>query len=995
MIAPGTVLGRYTVRQPLGAGGMGEIYVAFDPELERAVALKVLPSDLASDADRLARFVREAKAASALNHPNILTVFDAGTHDQTRFLVTELVDGRTLREWSAEARPPLAELLDAIAQAASALAAAHEAGIVHRDIKPENLMLRRDGFVKVLDFGIAKLLAEAPPAPDGGASTDPQFRTQPGQILGTTRYMSPEQALGAAVDARSDVWSLGVVLYELLAGKPPFQGPTPMGTLAMIMGREPEPLERAAPGTPDAVCRVVERALRKQPAERPASAELASELRRVARELESGAAPESEARTATLAPAVAVVVEAPPTNLPAALSPIVGREREIEEVAGLLRAPAVRLVTLTGPGGTGKTRLALEVARALVAEYRDGVFAVDLSQLSEPGLVAAHVGHALGVREAGSAPMSELLSRHLRDRELLLVVDSFEHLLSAAPLVSELLSAAPALKVLATSREPLHLRHEREVAVEPLEVPVFGSLPPLDELERTGAVALFLERAQAARPWFALTAENARAVVEICRRLDGLPLALELAAARVKLLSPQAMLERFDQRLKLLTGGARDLPARQQTMRGAIAWSYDLLDDGERELLCRLAVFSGGWTLGAAEAVCGSAGLDVLDGIASLVDKSLLRQRGEEDGESRFRMLDLVREFALEQLEANGWGDEARGEHARYFLRLAEEAGPELRGAEQAVWLERVGREHDNLRAALSLLLERSPEEGVRLASALQRYWHIRSHYTEGLSWIERALETGAAAPSVRVRLLADAANMRWSLGDLEGAAFHARASLALARELGDQMAAALALNTLGLIAADDSRFEEARAHFEEVLALARAHDSKGFLTMALVNLGWVASQEKDYAASVRYFEQALDVAGRDRCTQRVANAFWNLGEVRFKLGEVEAARACYREALAKARQLGNAFTCAMCLDGFAAVAVEDGRLEAAAALAGAVEGQYEVLGVSLPPTSSAFRARYVEKLKAALEPAALERAWARGRAMGLEAAVAEALRSG
>jgi serine/threonine protein kinase len=317
MRAPGTTLGRYTIRQSLGAGGMGEVYLAFDPELERSVALKVLPDDLAEDSLRVARFVREAKAASALNHPNILTVHDAGTHGDTRFLVTELVDGRTLREWLDEGRPDLRSLLDVVAQAASALSAAHEAGIVHRDVKPENLMLRRDGLVKVVDFGIAKLTAA--PSLDTGASTAAQA-TQPGAVLGTVRYMSPEQARGGAVDARSDVWSLGVVLYELVSGAPPFAGENAIATLAAILERDPQPLEAVAPHVPAPLARLVDRALRKAPHDRVASAaELAAELRRIARELETGDAPEREAETAAFVPGAAsapAAPQSPPTNIP-------------------------------------------------------------------------------------------------------------------------------------------------------------------------------------------------------------------------------------------------------------------------------------------------------------------------------------------------------------------------------------------------------------------------------------------------------------------------------------------------------------------------------------------------------------------------------------------------------------------------------------------------------------------------------------------------------
>ncbi|HYC32038.1 MAG TPA: protein kinase, partial [Gemmatimonadales bacterium] len=619
-LAPNTRLGRYEIRAPLGAGGMGEVYLAADTLLGREVALKVLPPEFASEPQRLARFLREARAASALNHPHILTVYDAGEQAGTHFIVTEVVDGLTLRDWVREERPPLGELAEAVRQAALALAAAHRAGIVHRDVKPENLMRRRDGYVKVLDFGIAKALAR----PDSGGAADQRpALTQPGLVLGTVRYMSPEQAAGEAVDGRTDVWGLGVVLYELAAGRPPFGGGSPEATLVEIVSREPAPLSSLVPHAPEALCRVVERALRKGRGERYASAaEMAAALEAAVRApAQTGAAgaamPAGQAgrgHTTVRLSGVSVgaggearaAATTTPTNLPPRTSALIGRGRELAEVTSALRSPEARLLTLTGPGGTGKTRLAVEAGRELLGEFPDGVYAVDLSPLSNPELVASPVAEALGVAETPGGSLEDALARHLSDKRLLLVLDNFEHLLAGAPVVSTLLAAAPGLKVLATSRAPLRLSAEREYAVEPLEVPAFTSLPPTDELAQVPAVALFIERARQAKPSFALTAENSLAVAEVCRRLDGLPLALELAAARVKLLTPRALLDRLDHSLKLLTGWARDLPSRQQTMRGAVAWSYDLLDGAERAVLRRLAVFAGGCTLGAAEAVCGA-----------------------------------------------------------------------------------------------------------------------------------------------------------------------------------------------------------------------------------------------------------------------------------------------------------------------------------------------------------------------------------------------------
>jgi non-specific serine/threonine protein kinase len=995
MLSPGTHLGRYTVRDHLGAGGMGDVYLALDPNLDRTVAVKVLPDTLAADADRLARFVREARTVSALNHPNILTVYDFDRADATHFLVTEFVDGRTLRQWRDEERPPLVDVLDATAQAASALAAAHEAGIVHRDIKPENLMRRRDGFVKVLDFGIAKLVAEPSGGGDLGASTGPQVQTTPGMILGTTRYMAPEQALGTAVDARSDVWSLGVVLYELVAGRPPFDGPTPMGTLAMIVGRDPEPLDAAAPGTPEAVSRIVARALRKAPEQRFATAaEMASELARVAHELRSGPAPRPVG-SAPAAPAPDVPSAAPDptpsTNLTARSSPLVGRDRELAEVTATLRAATTRLVTLTGPGGTGKTRLAIEAAHGVRDAFPDGVFAVDLSPLADPELLASHIVEVLRLKvEAGRPPAGEL-ERHLAGKRVLLLLDNFEHLLAGATLVAGLLAAAPGLVVLATSQAPLRLSHEREYAVEPLEVPVFASLPPLDELARTPAVALFVERAREVRPSFDLTAENARAVVEICRRLDGLPLALELAAARVKLLAPAAMLERLDRRLKLLTGGARDLPTRQQTLRGAVAWSYELLDEGERTVLRRLAVFSGGCALEAAEAVCGDEDLDVLDALGSLVDKSLVRQREVADGEMRFTMLEVVREFAIEQLEATGDADAVRLAHARFFREYATGAGKALGTGEHAAWVERLSREIDNLKTALAVILDRDPEEGAAFVVDLYTYWEARRTNPEGRGWITRALER-TESPALRARLHGFLSLWASFLYDSELAVAHAREGVEAGRASGDPRALAGALRILGDSLPDVGDMAGAVQAVEEGVAIAREIGARGLEARFVAALGGISHSGGDVAAARAHYERALELTGRHVRNTGNAVVLHALGQMALEEGDYAAAGGFYREMLAIAAELGLPRLTPYALDGIAAVALEAGEREVAARLAGATEALYEAAGVPLAEQEQALRDRYVAALRASLDAGALEREWARGRAMTLAEAVRTAL---
>ena len=992
MLTSGTSLGRYQVREQLGAGGMGVVYLAFDPQLGRQVAIKVLPAENTGDAERLARFVREAQAASALNHPNILTVYDFGRHDEIRFLVTEYVQGQTLRSWIAGDRPPLGHVLDVMAQTAMALEVAHEAGIVHRDIKPENVMLRGDGLVKVLDFGLAKLMA---PVSDDFQTGDPMdtAQTLDGTVFGTVRYMSPEQANSEKLDGRTDVWSLGVVLYELLAGRPPFTGESPMRTLMAILNREPVPLEVAAPGTPERLCQLVARTLCKQPDKRVGSAELAAELRLLRDLVEHGPVSSTTATDHWTVVTERFDTTEPhrPSNLPLKSAPLTGRERELVQLASQLRDPDVRLVTITGAGGSGKTRLAVETGWTVLPAFDDGVFAVELAALRSPEHVAAQIAEALGINEAPGVPLSESLEAFLADKCVLLLLDNFEHLLGAAPLVGTLLRASPGLTVLATSQTPLRLREEREFALEPLEVPVYSSVPPVDEIRRFGAVALFDERARAVRPSFELTAENAHAVCEICRRLDGLPLAIELAAARVRFLSPEALLQRLDHRLKLLTGGAPTLPDRQRTMRAAVAWSYDLLEESERAVVRRLAVFAGGCDLEAAEAVCAFGSVEVLDAITSLVDKSLLRHR-EVDGQVRFTMLQVVREFGLEQLEAGGETDLVRLAHAHHFYALARDAAHSLRTTAPEAMVKTITLEYENVRLGLGHLFERAPEEGVQFTVALTAFWHICGYFSECREWVGRALEVHGLEPETRIRLLHSAGDLANSLGDDESAVAFASECVELSRSVGSKRMQALALNILGTVSLNRADATQARAHFEEGLALAREIEYGRLEGLFLMNIGCALALAGDYVAARASCEQGLDIEGRETRTDPAMFSRLALGDLCYRTGDLETAHSYILDSLSIASEFGHRFAVALGLDGLAAVVLEMHEPELAARLGGAAESIAESVGGRPDILSQRLHDDYVAKLGQALEADVLERAWKAGRSWPLEAAVGEAL---
>src|SRR6266700_3384476 len=469
---------------------------------------------------------------------------------------------------------------------------------------------------------------------------------------------------------------------------------------------------------------------------------------------------------------------APPHNLPAQLTPLIGRDQEVAAVCTSLRRPEVRLVTLTGTGGIGKTRLAIQVTTEVLADFPDGVFFVSLASLSDPALVLSTIAQILDVKESGARPFSDLLTADLRDKHLLLCLDNFEHLLPAAPQLTDLLRVCPHLTLLVTSRAVLHVQGEHLFLVPPLAVPDLTRLPPTDTLPDYAAVALFLQRAQAVQPTFQLTSTNARPTAELCIRLDGLPLASELAAARVRLLPPQALMARLSQRLPLLTGGPRTSPARQQTLRQTLQWSYDLLSPQEQALFRRLAVFAGGWQLSAAEAVgqgAETASPDILNTLASLLDHSLIQQSEQEAEEPRFLMLQTLREYGLELLAATGELQTTQAAHAHFFLQLSEQAEPELQGPNQAVWLERLEQEHDNLRAALEWALEDVADEqagerrdiALRLSAALWHFWWVHGHYSEARTFLERALaRSQEASVSLRVKVLRAGAHVMLQQGD-------------------------------------------------------------------------------------------------------------------------------------------------------------------------------------------------------------------------------------
>lgn len=1029
MPAPGTVLQhRYRIDCAIGHGGTGTVYRATDQRLAHTVAVKQVRYPHAA---LQSAFEQEARLLAALRHPALPKVTDHFVESGSHFLVMEYVPGDDLATRMLRQREPLTvdEVLRWADQLLDVLTYLHTQNppVIHRDIKPHNLKLDAHDNVILLDFGLAK----------GAPAHAPTDKPITGYSL---HYAAPEQLRGEQTDARSDLYALAATLYDLLSTVKP---PDARSRLTAIAAGNPDPLRSLRelnPAVSPALAGVIHQGLALARPERPVDAA----AMRLALRASGGDA------TEIVLPPSDAPAPFPPHHLPAQFTSFVGRENEVNAVQRLLLGEGVRLVTLTGPGGIGKTRLALSVATRCLAHFADGVFFVSLAPIQEVPLVLSTIAQTLGLREVPTMTVLQGLLAHLQDKSLLLILDNFEQVVAAAPLVSDLLAACPRLKVLATSREALMIQGEQEFPVPALEAPNPKQLPPPDDLATYPAIKLFVQRAQSVKPGFTLNASNTAAVAEICRRLDGLPLAIELAAASIRLLSAQAVLARLEERSDLPSSRARDLPDRQRTLRASIGWSYDLLAADEKALFRRLSIFTGSFDLQAAESLyhaTGLAGGDSFERIAALAGKSLLTASESDEADPRFTMLETLREFGLRQLAEAGELPSVREAHADTYYRLGQEATLHLWGATIATWVNRLDLDNDNLRAALSYYSAhpQGAERCLRLAGWLWRFWEIRGYIAEGRAWLDRALARRHEAPPSSLWLaLHGAGNLAMDQSDYVPAKQHYMESLHLLQTLlltlrdpeqirDTRNALANTLINLGMIALQQGDLDQALALTEEAHSLHRQVNRKVGLALALNNLAMIHLHqgrydlaEKRSAESLALYRELGDDRGigwnlhwqgsiaraRGQVDQAarlyqesrrlyeklsnqadMAGLLFDLGELARRQGDYANAVKQAQAGLAIAHHLGNQKDIAEGLRMLAALAMaERGRPRRAALLLGAAATLQQAIGVALPPSEQAAHSDLVMAVGAALGADGWATAMAEGQTMTLDQAVAYAL---
>jgi len=971
----------------IGRGGFGIVYRCTQGALDRTVAVKVLTADLD---DNRARFVREQRAMGRLTgHPNIVSVLQVGeTANGYPYLVMPYH-----RQGSLEARIkrlgllPLDEVLRFGVKMAGALESAHRHGILHRDVKPGNILFTDYGEPALSDFGIAHI--------SGG------FKTATGIFVGSPAFTAPETLSGDPPSTASDVYGLGATLFCALTGHAAYERRSGEQVVAQFLRIATE----AAPdlrnfGIAEDVSAVVENAMCRDPSGRPSAAGLGEELQRVEErhgvavdEMALRVAPNADPPESRAAVSRSVRRRRPAGNLPLELSSFVGRRSELAEVQRLLAMS--RLVTLTGIGGVGKTRLALRAADAAQHDFPDGVWLAELAEVRDASLLVDVTAAAVGLRDESGLPLRDVLVEALSSRKPLLVLDNCEQVIEpVAELAETLLRECPQVRILATSREALGITGESVLRLSPLVFPDLDSEHTLREARHYDAVALFAERAATALPGFTVTEDNSGTVARICSRLDGLPLAIELAAARLRAMSLEQILQRLADRYTLLTRGSRSAPTRQQTLRWCIDWSYELCTPAEQQLWARLSVFAGSFELEAAEDVCGP-GLDqsdVLDLLSALVDKSIL-SRMQAQAVVRFRLLETLRAYGREQLDKTGQYGELRRRHRDWYHRLALDADAGWFSSRQLDWMDRLERELPNLREALEFSLSEDGSAALAIGDVLQPFWVCRGMLSEGRRWLDRALSVAPEEPTIeRARALYGDTMMAELQGDPQAANARVKEGLALVETTADPSAHGLIAFAEGYSALLAGDFDRAS------ICLKHAIKDSGELTVqagALVLLGFVHAFRGNTAAALARLNEALALS--ESCGESVYRgyAMWAMGIITWRLGEPDRAAQLLRQGLGLAKLVNDPRNAAACMEVLALISGQNHNPRLAVVLMSAADTLSSAVGSSalgLPNLLADHHKNCELRAREALDGHAFEAARREGRSLSFDAAIAYAL---
>ncbi|MGW4335900.1 protein kinase domain-containing protein [Rhodococcus koreensis] len=1011
--------------EEIGRGGFGVVYRCRQADLDRTVAVKVLTAAL--DEENTARFFRERRAMGRLaGHPNIVGVLQVGTTGGGRpYIVMQYHPQDSLQTRIRERGPlGLEEVLRLGVKMAGALETAHRIGILHRDVKPANILLTDYGEPALTDFGIAHIA--------GG------FETATGTVSGSPAFTAPEVLRGDPPSPASDLYGLGATLFCAVTGHAAFERRSGEQVIAQFQRITTQPVpDLREKGIPDDVCAVVEHAMAADPGNRPSAAGLGNELRQIQRRHgfpvdEMALRPEAGApaqrsdpvhavhHAAETAPggsapwgaadrqqpvpgrgpgneiSTPITIRSPAGKLPLELTSFIGRRHDLTEAKRLLSTS--RLVTLTGMGGVGKTRLALRVAADTARAFDDGVWLIELGELRDASLLVDVMAASLRLRDRSTRPVQDVVVEFLTARRLLLVLDNCEHLVDAvADLAETLLRSCPRLRILATSREALGIDGEAALRVPPLTVPDPDRSPSLKGLPRYDAVTLFAERAAAAVPDFTLTEDNKGAVAQICRRLDGVPLPLELAAARLRALSPQQILERLTDRYALLTRGSRDAPTRQQTLRVCIDWSHELCTPREQQVWGRLSVFSGGFELDAVEGICAEDMTpdDVLDAVTSLVDKSILI-REEHRGLVRFRLLETLREYGRDKMQETYRYEILRRRHRDWFQQLAVRAEAEWISARQVAWIARLEREQPNLREAMEFCLTEpgEAEAGLQIAAALYQFWFARGLLSEGRHWLDRALACHGGEPTrARLGVLYASTVLSGMQGDLPAATKRAEQCRELADQLGGVSMRALATHAAGTVALYGGDLTRAVACFDDASAVFRADGDLLRQIQALVGLAFACGLRGDTIRADAAHEEVLALTaprGESLCR---AYSLCTLGRVVWKQNHQRGV-GLLKESLRLMRKVDDPLGSARCVEALAWIAADEHNARRATVLMGAAEALWRAVGTSsgIYPNMLAYHEECERSTRRALGEREFEAAFRHGKALSFEDIVAYAL---